>query len=54
LGADVFERVRKEIPLDLIGMGSEELNGLGEIPHHKRWNYLLHLMKFIKIKKPST
>lgn len=31
LGLDIFEKVRKEIPLDLIGMGSEELGGLGEI-----------------------
>jgi glycosyltransferase involved in cell wall biosynthesis len=33
LGADVFAKVRKEIPLDLIGMGSEELGGLGEVEH---------------------
>ncbi len=32
LGADVFERVRAEVPLDLVGMGSEELGGLGEVP----------------------
>jgi glycosyltransferase involved in cell wall biosynthesis len=32
LGLDVFERVREEIPLDLVGMGSGELGGLGEIP----------------------
>ena len=31
LGADVFEAVRRQIPLDLVGMGSEELGGLGEI-----------------------
>jgi glycosyltransferase involved in cell wall biosynthesis len=31
LGADVFEAVRREVPLDLVGMGSEELGGLGEI-----------------------
>jgi glycosyltransferase involved in cell wall biosynthesis len=31
LGADVFETVRKEIPLDLVGIGAEELGGLGEI-----------------------
>lgn len=35
LGADVFECIRQEIPLDLVGMGSEELDGLGEIPHHQ-------------------
>lgn len=33
LGLDVFEEVRKEIPLDLVGMGSKELGGLGEVPH---------------------
>jgi glycosyltransferase involved in cell wall biosynthesis len=31
LGADVFDAVRGEVPLDLVGMGSEELGGLGEI-----------------------
>ena len=35
VGLDVFQRVRREIPLDLVGMGSEELGGLGEIPHHE-------------------
>ena len=33
LGADVFERVRSCVPLDLIGMGSEQLGGLGEVRH---------------------
>lgn len=32
-GADIYERVRKEVPLDLIGMGTEEYGGLGEILH---------------------
>ncbi len=31
LGADIFEAVRKEIPLDLVGMNSKEMGGLGEI-----------------------
>jgi hypothetical protein len=31
LGADVFDDVRRRIPLDLVGMGSEDLGGLGEI-----------------------
>ena len=35
LGVDIFERVRQEIPLDLIGMGAEKLGGLGEVPHHQ-------------------
>ena len=32
LGLDVFERVREQVPLDLVGMGSEALGGLGEVP----------------------
>lgn len=32
LGADVFERVRADVPLDLAGMESEGLGGLGEVP----------------------
>lgn len=33
LGADVFERVRREIPLDLVGMEAEAMGGLGEVPY---------------------
>jgi glycosyltransferase involved in cell wall biosynthesis len=33
LGADIFERVRAEVPLDLVGMGAEELGGIGEVLH---------------------
>ena len=33
LGADVLERVRRAVPLDLIGMAAEESGGLGEIRH---------------------
>ncbi|QEC52865.1 glycosyltransferase involved in cell wall biosynthesis [Anseongella ginsenosidimutans] len=32
LGLDIFEELRQKIPLDLVGMGSEEAGGLGEIP----------------------
>ncbi|NJL83835.1 MAG: glycosyltransferase family 4 protein [Chloroflexaceae bacterium] len=35
LGADIFAEVRRQIPLDLVGMGAESLGGLGEIPHHQ-------------------
>jgi hypothetical protein len=34
LGADVFEQVRADIPLDLVGMAAEEMGGLGEVPHN--------------------
>lgn len=33
LGGDVFAAAREQVPLDLVGMGSEELGGLGEIRH---------------------
>ena len=32
LGADVYERVRRQVPLDLAGMQSAELGGLGALP----------------------
>lgn len=31
LGADIFARVREQIPLDLVGIGSEALGGMGSI-----------------------
>jgi glycosyltransferase involved in cell wall biosynthesis len=46
LGCDVFERVCKEIPLDLVGYGSEELGGLGEIPHHQLPAFASHYRFF--------
>jgi len=33
LGADIFEKVSKRVPLDLIGMGTKEYGGLGEVLH---------------------
>jgi glycosyltransferase involved in cell wall biosynthesis len=33
LGLDIFLEVRKHVPLDLIGMDSEKIGGLGEILH---------------------
>jgi hypothetical protein len=33
LGGDIFEAARKEVPLDLVGMGAEELGGVGEVLH---------------------
>ncbi|RPI53202.1 MAG: glycosyltransferase family 1 protein [Chloroflexi bacterium] len=35
LGADIVARVREEVPLDLVGMGSEKAGGLGEVPHDR-------------------
>ncbi len=33
LGADIFQQVREKVPLDLVGMAAEEMNGIGEIDH---------------------
>ena len=33
LGGDVFLHARQSVPLDLVGMGAEEMDGLGEIQH---------------------
>jgi glycosyltransferase involved in cell wall biosynthesis len=33
LGADVFDYARREVPLDLVGMGWEQADGLGEVRH---------------------
>ena len=32
VGADVLARVRREVPIDLVGMNSEPAGGLGEVP----------------------
>lgn len=32
LGADLFDQVRRQVPLDLVGMDAESLGGLGEVP----------------------
>jgi glycosyltransferase involved in cell wall biosynthesis len=32
-GADLFLQARAQLPLDLVGMGAEELGGLGEVAH---------------------
>jgi len=33
MGADLFMALRRDVPLDLVGMGSSELGGLGEVDH---------------------
>ena len=33
LGADIYEKVKQQVPVDLIGMGTKEYGGLGEVLH---------------------
>lgn len=55
LGADVFERVRQEVPLDLVGMGSKQLGGLGEVPHDElpafaaRYRFLFNPIRYTSL-----
>jgi glycosyltransferase involved in cell wall biosynthesis len=32
VGADLVERLRRQVPLDIVGMGSRAVGGLGEVP----------------------
>lgn len=55
LGADVFEQARREVPLDLVGMGSGELGGLGEISHAElhtvaaRYRFLFNPIRYTSL-----
>lgn len=46
LGHDVLERVRRDVPIDLVGMGSEEAGGLGEVPHRQLATFQRHYRFF--------
>ncbi|MBD3881492.1 glycosyltransferase family 4 protein [Phormidium tenue FACHB-886] len=55
LGADVFQQVRRSIPLDLVGMDAESLGGLGEIPHaqlpdfQSRYRFFFHPVRYTSL-----
>ena len=55
LGLDVFERVRQEVPLDLVGMNSEQLGGLGEVRHDRlpalaaRYRFLFNPIRYTSL-----
>lgn len=46
LGADVLDRVRAEVPVDLVGMGAEEAGGLGEVPHRDLFAFVARYRVF--------
>lgn len=54
-GADIFERVRAEIPLDLVGMNVEPLGGLGEVRHdllpawEARYRFFFHPIRYTSL-----
>jgi hypothetical protein len=55
LGADVFDRVRQSVSLDLIGMKSEELGGFGEIkppklyPFEARYRFFFNPIRYTSL-----
>lgn len=46
LGADIFEDVGRRVPLELIGMGTEEYGGSGEVLHPKLSGHLARFRFF--------
>ena len=55
LGLDIFEGMRERVPLDLVGMGSEELGGLGEIApplfpdFASRYRFFFHPIRYTSL-----
>jgi hypothetical protein len=55
LGADIFLDVRRQVPLDLVGMQSEELDGLGEVfppdlpAFESRYRFYFHPLRFTSL-----
>ena len=55
LGLDVFLETRTEIPVDLVGMGSEEAGGLGEVQHAElpafaaRYRFLFNPIRYTSL-----
>jgi len=55
LGADIFDRVRQFVPLDLVGMGAESFGGLGEVPHAQlpqfsaRYRFFFHPVRYTSL-----
>ncbi len=55
LGADLFARAREQVPLDLLGMGSEAFGGPGELPLHQlpeacaRYRFFFHPVRYTSL-----
>ncbi len=55
LGADIFTEVSKYIPLDLVGMGTKEYGGLGEVLHPQlpsfisRYRFLFNPIRYTSL-----
>jgi glycosyltransferase involved in cell wall biosynthesis len=55
LGSDIFEQMRRCVPLDLVGMGAEEMGGLGEVPPMRlaafqaRYRFFFHPIRYTSL-----
>jgi len=55
LGADIFQQVRQQVPLDLVGIDSKSLGGLGEISHEElpelvaRYRFFFHPIRYTSL-----
>lgn len=55
LGADLVEQFRREVPLDLAGMGSEDLGGIGNVPSEHlpavmaRYRFYAHPVRYTSL-----
>jgi hypothetical protein len=55
VGADVFERLRQDLPLDLVGMDAESAGGIGEVfppelpEFMARYRFFLHPIRFTSL-----
>jgi glycosyltransferase involved in cell wall biosynthesis len=55
LGCDIFQQVRQVVPLDLVGMDSRSLNGLGEVAHDQlsafqaRYRFFFHPARYTSL-----
>jgi glycosyltransferase involved in cell wall biosynthesis len=55
LGADIFEKARHHVPLDLVGMGTDEAGGLGEIeppllaPFEARYRFFFNPIRYTSL-----
>lgn len=55
LGADIFQQVSQQVPLDLVGIDSPSLGGLGEIAHDElpafvaRYRFFFHPIRYTSL-----
>ncbi|MPZ13119.1 MAG: glycosyltransferase [Chloroflexi bacterium] len=55
LGADIFDRARRQVPLDLVGMATEEIDGVREVPYPElpafeaRYRFFFHPIRYTSL-----